>query len=80
MSTGVVEAAPTVQPSELAQLRPGENLGFLEDFLGWYRVTLGDGRTGYVSKAWTGILPETVAAESAGPTYTVHFNYERIPD
>jgi hypothetical protein len=52
----------------------------LEDFLGWYRVTLGDGRTGYVSKAWTGILPETVAAESAEPTYTVHFNYERIPD
>src|SRR4051812_40206234 len=55
----VVRAQPTTQSEALARLRPGETLGLIEELPGWYHVALADGRTGYVSKAWTDTVAET---------------------
>jgi competence protein ComEC len=67
----VVRAQPTSQSEALARLRPGESVALQEELPGWYRVVLPDGRTGYVSKAWTDIAPET--ALPAAPLWRVHF-------
>ena len=67
----VVRAEPTTQSEPLARLRPGENLPLDGEVPSWYRVLLPDGRTGYVSKAWTDEVPETVVA--AAPVWRVHF-------
>jgi beta-lactamase superfamily II metal-dependent hydrolase len=67
----VVRAQPARNSDPLARLRPGETLVLLGEVPGWYRIALPDGRTGYVSKSWTDIVPETVAA--AAPVWRVHF-------
>jgi competence protein ComEC len=67
----VVRAAPTGQSDALARLRPGEILPLQAEVPGWYRVTLPDGRTGYVSKAWTNVVPEIAVA--AVPVWRIHF-------
>ena len=67
----VVRAQPSTQSEALARLRPGETLVLQEEVPGWYRVTLPDGRTGYVSKTWTDLVPETVTA--AAPVWRIHF-------
>lgn len=67
----VVRSKPTTQSEALARLRPGETLPLVEEVPGWYRVTLPDGRTGYVSKTWTDLTPE--AAPPAAPVWRIHF-------
>jgi len=67
----VVREGPTAQSEALARLRPGETLVLQGEVSGWYRVALPDGRTGYVSKGWTDIVPESQVA--ALPTWRVHF-------
>ena len=67
----VIRAQPTAQSEALARLRPGELLALDGEVPGWHRVTLPDGRTGYVSKGWTEVVSETQAA--AAPTWRVHF-------
>ena len=67
----VVRAEPTTQSEALARLRPGETLPLEIEVPGWYRVTLPDGRTGYVSKRWTDVLPDT--AVPLAPNWRVHF-------
>lgn len=67
----VVRSEPTTQSEALARLRPGETLELQGEVSGWYRVTLPDGRTGYVSKVWTDEIPET--AVMMQPQWRVHF-------
>lgn len=67
----VVRAQPRTRSEALARLRPGETLVLQEEVPGWYRVLLPDGRAGYVSKAWTDLVPEEAVA--AGPVWRVHF-------
>jgi competence protein ComEC len=66
-----VRAQPSAQSQALARLRPGETLAVQAEIPGWYQVTLPDGRIGYVSKAWTDLVPETSVA--AQPVWKVHF-------
>lgn len=67
----VVRAQPSSQSEALARLRPSETLVLQSELPGWYQVLLPDGRTGYVSKAWTDLLPE--AAVAVQPAWKVHF-------
>lgn len=67
----VVRAQPTTQSEALVRLRPGETLVLQQEVPGWYRVLLPDGRTGYVSKAWTDVVAQTNVA--ATPEWKVHF-------
>jgi competence protein ComEC len=67
----VVRAAPSSQSEALARLRPGEALALQGEVPGWYRVTLPDGRTGYVSKSWTDVVAQT--AVPGAPVWHVHF-------
>lgn len=75
----VVRANPTTAARALAALRPGQSLPLIGQVPGWYRVDLGEGRTGYVSKAWTRETPEgpRLVAEGlrqsgAGDVYRIH--------
>ena len=67
----VVRAEPTARSEALARLRPGESVPLQAEVPGWYRVLLPDGRSGYVSKAWTEILAK--AALVSAPAWRVHF-------
>lgn len=67
----VVRAEPNSQSEALGRLRPGEALVLRGEVRGWFLVVLPDGRTGYVSKAWTDVIPET--AVSSSPVWRVHF-------
>jgi competence protein ComEC len=67
----VVRAQPTSRSDALARLRPGESAVLQEELPGWYRVVLPDGRTGYVSKAWSEVAPE--AGLPVAPVWRVHF-------
>ena len=67
----VVRAQPTTHSDALARLRPGESLPLEAEVPGWYQVKLPDGATGYVSKSWTDVFPET--AQPTAPVWRVHF-------
>jgi competence protein ComEC len=67
----VVREQPTTRSAALARLRPGETVALEGEVPGWYRVVLADGRRGYVSKAWTELVPETALAPA--PAWRVHF-------
>ena len=60
-----VREGPGTDTAVIASLRPGQSLEQAGDVPGWYAVRLADGRTGYVSKAWT------IPVEAQGP-YRVH--------
>ncbi|WP_181008507.1 MBL fold metallo-hydrolase [Sphingomonas montanisoli] len=49
----VVRSGPSTDTPAIEALVPGETLPVSGDVPLWYRVQLDDGRTGYVSKAWT---------------------------
>lgn len=53
----VVRSDPTTQSAPLDALDPGEALELVRDLPRWREVRLPDGRTGYVSKAWTVVVP-----------------------
>jgi hypothetical protein len=48
-------------------LRPGEQVSLVGSVPSWYRVQLGDGTQGFVSKRWT----QVVANPPPKPTFTV---------
>ena len=50
------------QSPTVGQLRPGESLAFVQSVPRWHEVRLGDGGTGFVSKSWSRIVPEGLAA------------------
>ena len=56
----VVREGPSTTTSPIDKLHPGENLPVVGEVPGWYQVALADGRTGYVSKAWTVASAATV--------------------
>jgi hypothetical protein len=42
----------------LASLRPGDEAEYLTSVPGWIHVRLGDGTRGFVSRAWTQVIPD----------------------
>lgn len=67
----LVREAPDGDAPVVEALVPGEALPYAGSVPNWHRVTLPDGRTGYVSNRWT----EVEAAEpvsAAGGVYRVH--------
>lgn len=69
----VIRAAPDTQAAALGLLRPGERLPLLGSVPRWNQVALPGGRSGYVSKAWTTVVPAPGDAASAAPAFAVHF-------
>ena len=63
----VVRAAPTTQSEPIGALFPGDTLEVVDDDIPrWYQVRLPDGRTGYVSKSWTVLIPDAAPDTAAG--------------
>jgi len=56
----IVRAAPSTDAERIGTLEPGQLLEVLGSQPYWYQVRLPDGRTGYVSRAWT-VVTETAA-------------------
>lgn len=52
----IVRSAPTTQSDPIGALAPGETLPLTGEQPNWLQVQLPDGRTGYVSKAWSIIV------------------------
>lgn len=69
----VIRAAPDTDAAALGLLRPGERLQLLSSAPRWNRVALPGGRAGYVSSAWTRIVPDAGQAALTGPAFAVHF-------
>jgi beta-lactamase superfamily II metal-dependent hydrolase len=54
-----VREGRTSDSQQLALLRPGESLEFVEEFPGWYQVRLNNStRTGFVAKSFTDRVPD----------------------
>ncbi len=49
----VIRAQPDTRSAAVGRLVPGESVTLEASLLGWYKVSLADGRIGYVSKSWT---------------------------
>jgi competence protein ComEC len=62
----VVRSEPSTESAPIDALAPGETATLTGEVPNWYRVTLPDGRQGFVSKAWT------VAVVGAVGTHRVH--------
>lgn len=50
-----VRSAPTTSSGVVAKLHPGDAVVLVGPANGWYQVSLRDGATGYVSKAWSSL-------------------------
>lgn len=74
VSTAVlVREAPSTDTAILGRLRPGEQADLLTEVSGWYQVKLPDGTIGYVSKAWTSLVPDSGSGEAfTANQYKVH--------
>lgn len=71
-SAVLVREGPSTDTAILARLRPGESATLVGEVSGWYIVALEDGTRGYVSKAWTIVLPEEGEAPLPGSAHKVH--------
>lgn len=71
-SAVLVREGPSTDTAILARLRPGDSARLVGEVSGWYIVALPDGTRGYVSKAWTIVLPEEGAAPLIGSAHKVH--------
>jgi len=54
----VLRSGPDAKSAALGGLRPGERAALLAAGDAWHRVRLSDGREGFVSAAWTVLVPE----------------------
>jgi hypothetical protein len=66
----VVRASATRDSRDVGSLRPGEVAEYLAATPDWLRVRLDDGTRGFVSRAWTRVIPEEPASPvpvAAGP-------------
>lgn len=74
VSTAVlVREAPSTDTAILGRLRPGDKADLIAEVSGWYQVRLADGTTGYVSKIWTNLVPESAFTEAfLANEYKVH--------
>jgi competence protein ComEC len=52
-----VREEPSADSERLARLHPGERLPLIESVPRWHEVRLDDGRSGFVSKSWTVVVP-----------------------
>jgi beta-lactamase superfamily II metal-dependent hydrolase len=58
-----VRAAPSAESEQLARLNPGEHLPLVESVPRWYEVRLEGVGSGFVSKAWTVVVPSLPSAQ-----------------
>lgn len=72
VTTGVIAREnPRPGATPVGALRPGESAALLESVPRYYKVKLESGQIGFVSKAWTSVVPETAApAHGMSPSGT----------
>lgn len=58
----IVREQATTTSSDVGSLRPGDSAELISSIPGWHLVRLTDGTEGFVSKAWTRIIPGTPIA------------------
>src|SRR5688572_14415548 len=71
-----VRQGPSTASVPIGTLAPGEQLEFIESVDRWHVVRLPDGNRGFVSKAWTLVVPGEGEASPVGATsgnFSVHF-------
>jgi beta-lactamase superfamily II metal-dependent hydrolase len=66
--TVVVRASASAQSAQVGTLRPGDQALLLGSVPSWYRIRLGDGTQGFVSKRWTQLVADP---PPPGATFTV---------
>jgi len=60
-----VRKSPNASSTIVGKLRPSEAALLVRKQPSWYQVTLSDGTAGFVSQAWTKLLPVTAEAKKA---------------
>ena len=65
-----VRSKPTTGSEVLAQYKKGAKVEIFEKSGGWYRVSIGEGRYGWMSGEWVRIKEETVSRGSTQPDRT----------
>lgn len=71
-----VRQGPSTGSAQIGILAPGEQLEFIESVDRWHVVRLPDGTRGFVSKAWTLVVPdegETSPVVATSGNFSVHF-------
>jgi hypothetical protein len=64
----VVRVAAARASARAGRLRPGEQAHLIETGSEWHQIVLGDGTPGFVSSAWTRVVPDPVPEASAALT------------
>lgn len=64
-----VRVTGTTGSEVIAQLEPGETASLLETLNHWHRIQMVDGTKGFVSRAWTIVIP----GGSVASDFTIHF-------
>ena len=68
----VVRAGPDGNAEPIGALFPGDEVELIGDAPGWHQVQLDDGRTGFVSKAWSVIRDDAEAVAAAPGPLKLH--------
>lgn len=55
-----IRQTSSVRSSIIGTLKPGEQLDYIDSIFGWYKVSLDDGISGYISKTWTELIREPI--------------------
>ena len=55
-----IRQTSSVRSSIIGTLKPGEKLDYIDSVFGWYKVSLDDGISGYISKTWTELIREPI--------------------
>jgi SH3-like domain-containing protein len=55
-----IRQTPSVRSSIIGTLKPGEKRYYIDSVFGWYKVSLDDGISGYISKTWTELIREPI--------------------
>ena len=72
VSTGVnVRDTPKTSGKILKVLAPGEQLQYVGTVPGWNEVILSDGRSGFVSKSWTRVIPTDETGGTTSGNFTI---------
>jgi hypothetical protein len=54
-----IRSSPSVDNNSIGKLRPGERLNYAKSVAQWHEVRLRNGQSGYVSKTWTKVIPDS---------------------
>lgn len=63
----IIRSQPSTNSTRAGLIKPGEKLPYLGSVPGWNIVRMNNGASGYISKAWSIVVPESTSGD-----YTIH--------